>query len=144
MVVDFPAPLGPRNPTTCPRSTEKLTASTAGTSPKRLETPCKLSSDIDGWLFRPDWYTRVSAGILGARTDRYKPTSGRYLDLRPCFTGSYFTIQSPLPGVDCVYTDAGGAETGPGSTGVHPADHGVGVELHRAFRVGTRRRRRGG
>src|ERR671923_208286 len=31
MVVDLPAPFGPRKPTTCPRSTEKLTPSTAGT-----------------------------------------------------------------------------------------------------------------
>src|ERR1041384_2377554 len=46
MVVDFPAPLGPRNPTTWPRSMEKLTPSTAGTSPKRLDTPVSVRSDI--------------------------------------------------------------------------------------------------
>src|SRR5256885_14401982 len=39
MVVDFPAPLGPRKPTTCPRSTANETWSTAVTPPNRLETP---------------------------------------------------------------------------------------------------------
>src|SRR5690606_31155268 len=36
IVVDLPAPLGPRNPSTSPFSTEKLTLSTATTAPKRL------------------------------------------------------------------------------------------------------------
>src|SRR2546421_2102191 len=39
MVVDFPAPLGPRKPTTWPRSTANETWSTAVTPPNRLETP---------------------------------------------------------------------------------------------------------
>ena len=52
MVVDFPAPLGPRKPTTCPRSTAKDTSSTAGTPLKRLETRSRESSDIGelGWV----------------------------------------------------------------------------------------------
>ena len=36
MVVDLPAPLGPRKPSTVPRSTEKLTPSTAVKAPKRF------------------------------------------------------------------------------------------------------------
>src|SRR5688572_9286257 len=36
MVVDLPAPLGPRKPTTCPLSTSKLTRSTASTGPYAL------------------------------------------------------------------------------------------------------------
>jgi hypothetical protein len=35
MVVDLPAPLGPRNPKNCPASTRRLTLSTAVKSPKR-------------------------------------------------------------------------------------------------------------
>src|SRR5687768_14944253 len=36
MVVDFPAPFGPRNPTTSPRFTSKLIFSRARTAPNRL------------------------------------------------------------------------------------------------------------
>ncbi len=39
MVVDLPAPLGPRKPSTSPRATEKLTASTAVKLPNRLVRP---------------------------------------------------------------------------------------------------------
>src|SRR5256885_14266376 len=35
-VVDFPAPLGPRKPTTCPLGTSKLMRSTANVWPKTL------------------------------------------------------------------------------------------------------------
>src|SRR3972149_3097122 len=46
IVVDFPAPLGPRNPTTWPRSTVKEMSATAVTPPKDLLTPVKVSSDM--------------------------------------------------------------------------------------------------
>src|ERR1035437_1247403 len=36
IVVDFPAPFGPRNPVTCPEWTEKLNSSTASTDPNLL------------------------------------------------------------------------------------------------------------
>ena len=36
MVVDLPAPFGPRKPSTSPRATVKLTSSTACTGPNRL------------------------------------------------------------------------------------------------------------
>jgi hypothetical protein len=39
MVVDLPAPLGPRKPTTSPRATVKLTSSTAVKPSKRLVSP---------------------------------------------------------------------------------------------------------
>src|SRR5260370_25527421 len=48
IVVDLPAPFGPRNPTTSPRSTAKDTRSTAVTSSNRLETPSRERSDIGG------------------------------------------------------------------------------------------------
>src|SRR6185437_12165469 len=38
MVVDLPAPFGPRNPTTCPRSMSKATSSTAGMPSNRFVT----------------------------------------------------------------------------------------------------------
>src|SRR5882757_3604953 len=37
MVVDFPAPLAPRNPSTSPGDTEKVKSSTASLSPYRLD-----------------------------------------------------------------------------------------------------------
>src|ERR1700694_1354459 len=39
MVVDFPAPLGPRNPVTCPGGTVNDTSSTANVEPYRLLSP---------------------------------------------------------------------------------------------------------
>src|SRR6266581_4153539 len=39
IVVDLPAPLGPRNPKNCPGATRKLTSSTATSSPKRRVKP---------------------------------------------------------------------------------------------------------
>src|SRR5689334_18056882 len=41
MVVDFPAPLGPRKPKTYPRATSRLTSFTATKSPKRRVRPRK-------------------------------------------------------------------------------------------------------
>ena len=43
IVVDLPAPLGPRNPRTSPRSTAKLTSSTAVTGPKRFASLSSLT-----------------------------------------------------------------------------------------------------
>src|SRR5664280_1453262 len=42
MVVDFPAPLGPRNPTTSPRATSKVTLSRARTEPNCFVSPLAL------------------------------------------------------------------------------------------------------
>ena len=39
MVVDLPAPLGPRKPKNCPGATRRLTLSTARRSPKRRVRP---------------------------------------------------------------------------------------------------------
>src|SRR5690349_21978183 len=49
MVVDLPAPLGPRNPVTTPDRTAKLSASTASLSPYRL---LRLSTSITCYLRR--------------------------------------------------------------------------------------------
>src|ERR1700749_1962240 len=51
MVVDFPAPFGPRNPVTTPGFTTKLSPSTAALSPYRLVRPstsimCVLFSSL--------------------------------------------------------------------------------------------------
>jgi hypothetical protein len=39
MVVDFPDPLGPRNPVTTPGRTSKVTSSTATVAPYRFDRP---------------------------------------------------------------------------------------------------------
>src|SRR2546430_861369 len=46
MVVDFPAPLGPRKPTTWPRSTANEIWSTAVTPPNRLDTASTVRKGI--------------------------------------------------------------------------------------------------
>ena len=46
IVVDLPAPLGPRNPTISPRRTVKLTLLTASMGPKRLRSR-SISSSVD-------------------------------------------------------------------------------------------------
>ena len=51
IVVVFPAPLGPKNPVTCPGRTVKLRASTAVTGPKRLVS----------------WFTSITTGLTGTR-----------------------------------------------------------------------------
>src|SRR2546426_2353813 len=48
MVVDLPAPFGPRNPTTWPRSTANDTWSTAVTPSKRLDTRSNERKDMGG------------------------------------------------------------------------------------------------
>src|SRR6476661_9888621 len=40
IVVDFPAPLGPRNPKNCPGATRRSTPSTAASSPNRRVSDC--------------------------------------------------------------------------------------------------------
>src|SRR6059058_3991048 len=62
MVVDFPAPLGPRNPTTWPRSTANETWSTAVTPSNRLETP---STERRGIQSRERVYRRSDANHIG-------------------------------------------------------------------------------
>src|SRR5919106_3731680 len=81
MVVDLPAPLGPRNPSTWPRGTSKLTSSTAAIAPKRLRRPLIASSvsmpDGSPWCalaLLPNLgaaCTAAAAAVKGARG--YKP-----------------------------------------------------------------------
>jgi hypothetical protein len=47
MVVDLPAPLGPRKPTTSPLATEKLTSSTAVKLPNRFVSPSISMSAVN-------------------------------------------------------------------------------------------------
>ena len=64
MVVDFPAPLGPRNPVTRPGWAVKLTSSTAVKSPYVLVTDSMV---IMGWFLR-GWgagCVREAAGPCG-------------------------------------------------------------------------------
>src|ERR1700761_4418696 len=50
MVVDLPAPFGPRNPSTSPRSTVKLMPLTASTGPKLLARPSISMRWVTGLL----------------------------------------------------------------------------------------------
>ncbi len=65
MVVDFPAPLGPRNPVTWPGSTVNDRSSTTVSGPYRLVSPRIAIT--------------VMAAILAARAGRVLGTSGRTL-----------------------------------------------------------------
>src|SRR5205807_7990266 len=80
MVVDFPAPLGPRKPTTWPRSTAKETWSTAVTPPNRLETP---STERKGIPASECVYRRCDAN----HTPRHS-SSPPYSDLRNATTAA--------------------------------------------------------
>src|ERR1700744_2646500 len=48
MVVDLPAPFGPRNPMTSPLPTDRLKSATAVTGPKRLVSPSISIMDMAG------------------------------------------------------------------------------------------------
>jgi len=52
IVVDLPAPLGPRKPTTCPRSIRQDTESTATMSSNRLVTASRVRKDIVSVVWR--------------------------------------------------------------------------------------------
>jgi hypothetical protein len=52
-VVDLPAPLGPRNPKSEPRGTERSTASTAIVSSKRLVSPRATIAAGGGFALTP-------------------------------------------------------------------------------------------
>src|SRR5207253_11357376 len=84
MVVDLPAPFGPRKPTTCPRSTAKETWSTAVTPPNCLETSL---TDRKG----------IRAGMLKTPVDFFKPPVGAvsYSDLRKATSAARSAAASP-------------------------------------------------
>ena len=63
IVVDFPAPLGPRNPKVSPACTSKSTPRTASRSPKRFSSPstliaggrptcCVIRGSRNSWYFQ--------------------------------------------------------------------------------------------
>ena len=57
MVVDLPAPLGPRKPRTCPRGTVRLMPSTALSVPKLLVSPCASISAVI--VFPPTFFPAI-------------------------------------------------------------------------------------
>ena len=58
MVVDLPAPLGPRKPRTCPRGTVRLMPSTALSVPKLLLSP---TASISAVIVSPPTFLSRSA-----------------------------------------------------------------------------------
>src|SRR3954451_6787095 len=94
IVVDFPAPLGPRKPTTWPRSMVKLTPSTAGTPLKRLETRSSESSDIGSRLgVLPG---RDTNARLGRRSTGRRPAAARRNEM----SGGSGSSQGVSPGTE--------------------------------------------
>src|SRR5262245_36211127 len=73
MVVVLPAPLGPRNPSTPPRSTVKPTSSTAVMAPKRLQSP--LTSRSIGCLLFTSQRRACPAPAARPNGDRRQSTS---------------------------------------------------------------------
>src|SRR5580658_2832791 len=61
MVVDFPAPFGPRNPKTSPRRTERLSWSTATKLPNRL-TRFSMTTELGTTEFSASGMERFLAG----------------------------------------------------------------------------------
>src|SRR6185437_2529656 len=83
MVVDFPAPFGPRNPVTTPGSTTKLSWSTAVLSPYRLVSP---SISI---MLRPFHQSLPMQGTLrSAPPGAIYPRTTPSLPLRPSGIGT--------------------------------------------------------
>ena len=84
MVVDLPAPLGPRNATISPWSTRRSMSSTAVTDPKDLATP---SRRIAGWC----WATATFGGDVEVRVSmlmrracvRTRRVRGRFVTVCP-------------------------------------------------------------
>src|SRR3954471_2163492 len=66
IVVDLPAPFGPRKPTTSPRFTSKFTLSRARTTPNRLVSP--LAWIITSVAIRPPF---KNPKLLGKNAGKY-------------------------------------------------------------------------
>src|SRR4051812_22150414 len=68
MVVDLPAPFGPRKPSTSPRATLKLTRSTAVKLPNRFVSPSiSISTGCPATPAAISWFPRRAAGIAEFR-----------------------------------------------------------------------------
>src|SRR6267142_2821067 len=91
MVVDLPAPLGPRKPSTSPRSTVNEMPSTARLAPKAFTRFSilimqNLPAPLQGGALSPN-----STGELESRSRRFRkaPRHGEtHFDCRPCDRGS--------------------------------------------------------
>src|SRR5271165_7302910 len=82
MVVDFPAPFGPRKPKNCPAATLNVTSSTAVNSPNRRVNPrveiagVSMARRISGKLRETKRITRADAAPQ-VRTFGHGPMLGR-------------------------------------------------------------------
>src|SRR4029450_11964314 len=83
MVVDFPAPLGPRNPVTLPGRTVKLRSSTASLSPYRLVNPWTsiMLSAFSAVPLGSGWPERYGPGAGRASGDAPRSRGGSVRDL---------------------------------------------------------------
>ena len=78
IVVDFPAPFGPRNPSTSPRRTEKLIPATASIGPKCLTRfSIRTSSLISRSRFASAFHHEEASPAAGAAATRGRPRPTR-------------------------------------------------------------------
>ena len=78
MVVDLPAPFGPRRATVSPGATSRQRSSTASRAPYRWLTPSKRKAGVDAGRWRAVFRAKVLTDILGlshasATSLGYKP-----------------------------------------------------------------------
>src|SRR3954454_14470329 len=77
MVVDFPEPLGPRNPNTSPGTTSSDRSATASVAPNRLLRPsaCSAGTTVDGVAIAGSWQsgTRLPTRLPGAPEQTLDP-----------------------------------------------------------------------
>src|SRR4051794_5360803 len=87
MVVDFPAPFGPRKPKNSPCATWRFTPSTATVCPNRLTRPeaatlgtgagAGVDSMDGGWVDAPVEAARTNTGFQGSRGNPLLLTKAR-------------------------------------------------------------------
>src|SRR5258708_3242354 len=77
IVVDFPAPLGPRNPKISPRFTVSVTWSTATKSPKRLTRSLRTRAEPfeagSRWEIRTSLRNRSDEDVFERRNNQFEP-----------------------------------------------------------------------
>src|SRR6266516_3219760 len=95
-VVVFPAPFGPRKPTTVPRSTAKLNWSTASTWPNRLLSPSTSITAMETPLVVVPW----PAANPGARATLRRGDRAAIAaeEVPPPPAGGFTLAADPLPG----------------------------------------------
>src|ERR1051325_4957966 len=87
MVVDFPAPFGPRKPNVSPRGTSKSMPATASISPYLLTRPrTEIAGPFDPAMPFPeagDWGDVCTLRLLPSRSGRPRPGVGTGIDGSP-------------------------------------------------------------